>query len=237
MIRKVDHVGIAVRSLADRLPFWTKALGLDVEGMDTVDSEGVRVAFLPAGESRIELIEATGPDSPIAKFIDKRGEGLQQLALAVDDVEAVLERIRGLGLQMLDESARRGAHGTKVAFLHPKATGGVLVELVEQRRPAPVRIEPGMAVLAYLREPQEKMWGVLRALDSAGMTLEGLDLSSFDDWVAQIERGDETVVGPSLLFFPMSRVEKLLADRPAGDLPSMAERFERRTGKRVIDVL
>lgn len=237
MIRRLDHVGIAVRSLEERLRFWTGALGLDVAATDTVESEGVRVALLPAGEARLELLEPSRPDSPIARFLDTRGEGLHQIALAVDDVASVLERVRSLGLPMLDASPRAGAHGTKVAFLHPKATGGVLVELVEREGAREARLEPGAAVLCYLREPQEKLWGILRSIDAAGVTLEGLDLSSFDDWTAQVERGDENVVGPSLMFVPMGRVEKLLADRPSGALPSMAERFERRTGRTVDSVL
>jgi hypothetical protein len=94
-----------------------------------------------------------------------------------------------------------------------------------------------VAVLAYLREPTEKLWGVLRRLDPAGVTIEGVDLASFDDWVAQVERQEDAVVGPSILFVPMARVEKVLLDRPSGNLPSLAERFERRTGRRVQDVL
>jgi methylmalonyl-CoA/ethylmalonyl-CoA epimerase len=237
MTLRLDHVGIAVRSLDERLPFWTEALGLVVAGTDTVPTEGVRVVFLPAGEARLELLEPTAPDSPIARFLDKRGEGLQQIALAVDDVQAVLDRMRRLGLALLDEAPRVGAHGTKVAFLHPKATGGVLVELVERPSQEAARLEPGTPVLAYLRDPREKLWGVLRRLDAAGVALEGLDVASFDDWAAQVERGGAGAVGPSLFFLPMARVEKLIADRPSGDLPSMAERFRRRTGKSVLEAL
>jgi len=98
-------------------------------------------------------------------------------------------------------------------------------------------IGAGDAVLLYLREPHERMWGVLRALEPSGVTLEGIDLASFDDWAAQVELGDAAAVGPSVLFFPMHRVERLLLDRPSGDLPSLADRFVARTGKRVRDVL
>jgi hypothetical protein len=125
-----------------------------------------------------------------------------------------------------------------VAFLHPASTGGVLVELTDAGRPAQPRdIVPGQPVLAYLREPQEKLWGVLRRLDAAGLLLEGIDLTSFDDWVAQIERGEDSVVGPSVLFVPALRLEKVLLDRSSGKLPSLADRFRARTGRDVHDVL
>lgn len=237
MKARVDHIGIAVKGLEERLSFWRDALGLSVSGIEEVATEKVRVAFLPAGSARLELIEATSPDSPIAKFIDKRGEGLQQLALAVDSVQEVLDRLRARGIPLLDDAPRAGAEGTRVAFLHPKATGGVLVELVEHPHRGAERLEPGAAVLAYLREPQEKLWGLLRSLDGAGATLEALDLASFDDWCAQVERGDESVVGPSLVFVPMTRVEKIVLDRPSGNLPSLLQRFETRTGRSLTQVL
>jgi len=240
MIRRIDHVGIAVRSLSERLSFWAEALGLAVGGMETVEAEQVRVAFLPLGASRIELLEATAADSPIGQAIAKRGEGIHHLTLAVDDLDGLLRRLSGRGIAALGGGPRHGAGGRRVAFLHPRAAGGVLVELVES---APDETETGpemrsgVAVLAYLREPSEKLWGVLRRLDPAGVTIEGVDLGSFDDWVAQVERHEEPVVGPSILFVPMTRVEKVLLDRPSGNLPSLAERFERRTGQRVQDVL
>lgn len=239
MIRKVDHVGVAVHRIAERLTFWRDVLDLEVGGTDEVPSEGVRVAFLPVGESRIELIEATRDDSPIAKFLVRRGEGLHQLALAVTDAGAVLSRVRERSLPMLDEVPRAGAQGTRVAFLHPKATGGVLVELVERAdHSARDRgFEPGTPIILTLRDPQERLWGLLREMTPAGIAVHGLDLTSFDDWAAQVERGGEEAVGPSLLFFPMARVERILADRRSGDLPSLAERFERRTGRSVASLL
>jgi methylmalonyl-CoA epimerase len=239
MIRRIDHIGIAVDSLEKRLPFWAEALGLRVTGIETVDSEQVKVAFLPAGTSRLELLEPTSDLSPVARFIDKRGEGIHHLTFDVGDLDAALERLAGHGVSVLGNGARAGAGGTRVAFIHPKAAGGVLVELVERpavKRPEP-QIRPGCPVLLYLREPQEKLWGVLDRLDAAGVVLEGIDLASFDDWVAQIERGEESVVGPSQLFVPMMRVEKILLDRSSGHLPSLAERFERRTGRSVQDVV
>jgi methylmalonyl-CoA epimerase len=245
MIRRVHHVGVAARSLEASLRFWSEALGMKVSAMETVESEGVRIAFLPAGESRIELLEPTRPDSPVARFLEKRGDGIHHLTLEVDDVQATLDRLRSLGVAMLDEAPRAGAGGTRVAFLHPRASGGVLVELVEssgaQAAPAPsasaAGIRPGQPVLAYLRDPSEKMWGVLRRLDAHGLEIEGVDLTSFDDWVAEVQRGSDAAVGPSLLFLPMARVEKLLLDRPSGSLPSLASRFFSRTGKTVEEAL
>jgi methylmalonyl-CoA/ethylmalonyl-CoA epimerase len=241
MIRKVDHVGIAVRSLKERMPFWAEALGMDVGGLEEVASEKVRVALLPTGESRIELLEPTSADSPIAKAIEKRGEGIHHLTLEVDDIRAVLERVTKAGVRVLGEAPRTGAGGSRVAFLHPKSCGGVLVELVEHPRSPAARedktIGPGQTVLLYLREPQEKLWGVLRQVDSSGIQFEGIDLASFDDWVAQIERGEESVVGPSVLYLPMLRIERILLDRPSGHLPSLAERFQRRTGRSLTEVL
>lgn len=238
MILKVDHVGIAVSSLAERLPFWRDLLGLPVSGTETVPTEGVRVAFLPAGASRVELLEAARSDSPIAKFVGSRGEGIHHITLEVEAIQPVLDRIRAAGAPMLDDAPRPGASGTKVAFLHPRASGGVLVELVERRAGSRARagLNAGDPVLAYLRDPQEKMWGILRERDASGVTLEGMDLASFDAWTAQVERGEEGIV-PSVLFFPMARVERLLLDRGTEALPSLSETFERRTGRRVGEVV
>jgi len=241
MITRIDHIGIAVKNLSDRLPFWAEALGMEVGGVETVDSEKVKVVFLPAGDSRLELLEATADDSSIAKQIAKRGEGIHHVAFEVADLDRLLEQLREKGVRPVGDSAKSGAEGRRVAFLHPKSTGGVLVELVERsaeaRAPAEVLIAPGASVLLYLREPQEKMWGVLRRLDPAGVVVEGIDLASFDDWLAQIERREESVVGPSVLFIPMGRLEKILLDRSSGHLPSLAERFERRVGRTVQEVM
>lgn len=239
MIRRVDHIGIAVRALEARMPFWAGALGLPVAGIETVETEGVKVAFLPVGDARLELLEATRPDSPIARFLDKRGEGMHHLTLEVDSIDAILDELGRRGIERLDVVARPGAGGSRVAFLHPRAAGGVLVELVEAPAVHPIvpKLEPGAAVVTYLREPSEKLWGVLRALDASGVVLEGMDLSSFEGWVAQVERGEEVPVGPSTLFLPMARVEKILLDRAAGTAPSLRETFERRTGRSLRSVL
>jgi len=239
MIKKIDHIGIAVDTLEGRLPFWADALGLEVSGIETVASEQVKVAFLEAGSSRIELLEPTTESSAVARHLDKRGAGVHHLTLEVCDLSGALERLRARGVEIVGEAPRIGAGGRKVAFIHPKSSGGVLVELVaasgSPRQSS--QLEQGSSVLLYLHDPQEKLWGVLRRLDSTGVVLEGIDLGSFDDWVAQIEREDQSIVGPSVLFVPMVRLEKILLDRSSGDLPSLAERFERRTGRSVQEVL
>jgi len=238
MILRVDHVGIAVKSLDERVGFWRDGLGLELGGTETVSTEGVRVAFLPAGSSRVELLEATRPDSAIAKFIEKRGEGIHHLTFEVEAIQPVLDRLKAQGIPLLDDAPRPGAEGSKVAFLHPRAAGGVLVELVEKRAAgrAKAGLLAGDAVLVYLRDPNEKMWGVLHERDVSGLTVEGMDLASFDAWTSQIERGEDGIA-PSLFFFPMARVERVLLDRGTASLPSLSDGFLRRTGRTVQSVL
>jgi len=237
MIRKIDHVAVGVPSLERALSFWSETLGLEVSGIETVEAEKVKVAFLDVGDSRLELLEATDPESPVARFVAKRGGGIHHLTLAVSDLPQLLETLAQRGVQLLG-GIRSGAGGTRVAFLHPSSTGGVLLELTERGgRPAGADIVPGAAVLLYLREPQEKLWGVLRRLDGTGAVLEGLDLGSFDTWLGHVERGEMDVIGPSVLFVPMMRLERILLDRSSGGLPSLAERFEEQTGRSVQSVL
>ena len=238
MIVKINHIGIAVASLEQRLKFW-EALGMEPGDTETVDSEQVRVSLLPVGESRIELLEPIDENGVVGRHLKKRGEGIHHLALQVCGLDGVLRRLQDAGFDVLGDGARPGAGGSNVAFLHPRSCGGVLVELVEG---APVESEsttlaPGEAVLAYLRDPHEKLWGVLRSLDASGIVIEGIDLGSFDDWVSQIERGEESVVGPSVVFLPMNRIERILLDRTSGDLPSLGERFFRRVGRSVQEIL
>ena len=240
MIINIDHVGIAVRSLSERLPFWSEALGMTVHDIETVASENVKVAMLPAGLSGVELLEPTGEGSTVAKFIERRGEGIHHLTLRVSDIVATLQHLAEHGVAPLGQAPRGGSRGSRVAFLDPKSTGGVLIELVErteQEVPEAPQIGPGEPILAYLREPQDKLWGVLRRLDASGVVLEAIDLGSFDDWVAQVECDEENIVGPSVLFIPMGRVEKILLDSPSGRIPSLAQRFEHRTGRTVHEVL
>ena len=128
---KIDHIGIAVKSLTEAIKVYQDAIGLKVSGYDQVDDQGVRVAMLDIGESRIELLEPTGPDSPIEKFMTKRGEGIHHIAVRVDNIEQALERLKSQGVRLVDSVPRRGAHNTRTAFIHPSSTHGVLLELVE----------------------------------------------------------------------------------------------------------
>ncbi|MEW9031951.1 MAG: methylmalonyl-CoA epimerase [Planifilum fimeticola] len=129
--KKISHIGVAVRDLEAALPLYTEVLGLSLEGVETVPSEGVKVAFLRIGETRIELLEPLGPDSPIASFLEKRGEGIHHIALEVAGIEQRLKLLSEKGVRLIHERPKRGAHGNRIAFLHPKATGGVLYELCE----------------------------------------------------------------------------------------------------------
>ncbi len=131
-ILKVDHIGIAVNSIENGKNFWSDILGLDFEGDETVAAQKVKTAFFPVGESEVELLESTAPDGPIARFIEKKGEGIQHVAFRVDNIEAALAELKEKGVRLIDETPRKGAGGAKIAFLHPKATSGVLVELCER---------------------------------------------------------------------------------------------------------
>jgi methylmalonyl-CoA/ethylmalonyl-CoA epimerase len=131
-ILKIDHLGIAVNSIDGRKNFWTDGLGLSFEGTETVEEQKVTTAFLPVGESEVELLESTAPDGPIAKYIEKRGEGIQHVAFQVENIEEALAELKQKGIQLIDQTPRKGAGGAKIAFLHPKATAGVLVELCER---------------------------------------------------------------------------------------------------------
>ena len=128
---KIDHIGIATRGIEEALGFWRDALGLEVRHTETVEEQGVRVAMLPAGEPRVELLEPTGPESPVAKFLGKRGPGIHHVAVRVADIRASLQRLREQGARLIDETPRVGAGGCLVAFVHPSSAGGVLLELVE----------------------------------------------------------------------------------------------------------
>ncbi|MCF6267896.1 MAG: methylmalonyl-CoA epimerase [Desulfuromusa sp.] len=131
MLKKINHIGIAVKSLENSIPFYRDELGMTFEGTEEVAEQKVRVAFLQIGESRIELLEPTSEDSPIAKFLEKKGEGVHHMAYEVDDVVAALADLKYKGIRLIDETPRRGAHNSLIAFLHPKATGGVLTEICQ----------------------------------------------------------------------------------------------------------
>jgi methylmalonyl-CoA/ethylmalonyl-CoA epimerase len=131
---KIDHIGIATNGIDDAARFYLESLGLQVEHVEEVASQKVRVAMIPVGEARVELLEPTSEDSPISKFLTKRGPGLHHIAVCVQDIRASLAELRQKGARLIDEQPRAGAGGCLVAFIHPSSTGGVLLELVEHPR-------------------------------------------------------------------------------------------------------
>jgi len=132
MIKKIDHIGVAVENLNEAMRLYRESLGLEIEETEEVKEQRVKVAFIPVGESRIELIESTDPNGLIAKFIERKGEGIHHIALEVDHIEDALQKLKERGVQLIDEKPRIGAHKMKIAFLHPKSTKGVLLELCEK---------------------------------------------------------------------------------------------------------
>jgi len=132
VLRKINHIGIAVRDIEEAAKFYTETLGLKVDGMEEVPDQKVKVAFLPIGEVRLELVMPTSPESPVAKHLEKNGPGFHHIAYQVDDVAAELARLKSEGARLVDEAPRSGAHRTRIAFLHPKTSGGVLTELVQE---------------------------------------------------------------------------------------------------------
>ncbi len=128
----VDHIGIAVKSIDESAKFYTDLLDLKLTGTEVVAEQKVKTAFIPAGESEIELLESLSPDGPIGRFIEKNGEGIQHIALRVEDIESALDELKNNGIKLIDEKPRYGAGGAKIAFIHPKATGGVLLELCQR---------------------------------------------------------------------------------------------------------
>lgn len=130
----IDHIGIAVSNLEESLVFWQESLGIEVQGVEEIREQNVRTAFLPIGGTEIELLEATAPESPIAKFIEKKGEGLHHIALGVDDIDGAIDELKARGVQLIDEKPRYGAGHARIAFVHPKAAHGVLLELCERKK-------------------------------------------------------------------------------------------------------
>lgn len=130
----IDHIGVATEGIEEAARFYCDVLGLEIAETEEVVSQRVRVAMLPIGESRIELLEATSEDSPIARFLSKRGPGIHHIAVRVEDIEATLQHLKTRGARLIDETPRAGAGGCLVAFVHPSSAGGVLLELV-QRKP------------------------------------------------------------------------------------------------------
>ncbi len=130
---KIAHLGIATKDIQEALKFWQDALGLEHIHSEVVEDQKVRVAMLPIGETNIELIEPTSEDSPISKFLEKRGGGIHHIAVEVEDIEKSLEKLKSEGMKLIDERPRIGAEGCLIAFVHPKSTNGVLLELVQKQ--------------------------------------------------------------------------------------------------------
>lgn len=130
-IMKINHLGIATKGIDEALKFWSDGLGLENVHTEIVEDQKVKIAMLPLGESRIELLEPTSEDSPISKFLEKRGGGIHHIAVDVDDIEASLAQLKSQGMRLIDETPRIGAEGCLVAFVHPASSGGVLLELVQ----------------------------------------------------------------------------------------------------------
>lgn len=131
---KINHLGIATKGIEEALKFWEDALGLENVHTETVEDQKVRVAMLPVGETRIELLEPTSEDSPISNFLQKRGGGIHHIAVEVEDIKAALAKLKRAGARLIDEKPRIGAEGCLVAFVHPASSGGVLLELVQENK-------------------------------------------------------------------------------------------------------
>lgn len=134
MAEKINHIGIAVKVIDNHVPLYRDVMGMAFEGTEVVAEQKVRVAFFAIGESRIELLEPTAEDSPVARFLEKNGEGVHHIAYEVEDLEAALAGLRQQNIRLIDETPRCGAHATRIAFLHPKSTGGVLTELCQKAK-------------------------------------------------------------------------------------------------------
>jgi methylmalonyl-CoA/ethylmalonyl-CoA epimerase len=131
-VKHIDHIGIAVKGLDQASAFYRDILGLEVKGVENVAEQKVNVAFIPITDSEVELLESTEADGPVAKFIEARGEGVQHIAFRVENLEEALAELKAKGIRLIDQSPRKGAGGAKIAFIHPKETNGVLVEICER---------------------------------------------------------------------------------------------------------
>ena len=131
-VLQVDHIGVAVSGIETSRVFWQETLGLSFEGTETVSEQKVTTAFFPVGESEVELLEATETASPVGKYLEKRGEGIHHIAFRVENIQEALEELKAKGVRLIDEIPRKGAGGALIAFIHPKETNGVLVELCER---------------------------------------------------------------------------------------------------------
>lgn len=239
---KIHHLGVAVRSLREAAAFYQEVLGLEISGREEVPAEGVKVAFLPAGEARIELLEPMDESSPIAKFIEKRGEGIHHICLQVSDLDRTVASLKSGGARLIEPEIRTGAGGRRIAFVHPRSGHGVLLELKEIREAQAGPDQEGpfrrnAVVVLYLSDPPGKFWGVLRALDRHGVTVEGVDLRSFDDWIRGAASSELTGRDASVAFFPLSKVSKLLLDRGTDTIPALQDQFRSRVGRSILEFL
>jgi len=131
-VKRIDHIGIAVKGIEQAGKFYTDILGLEIEDIEHVADQKVNVAFVPVADSEVELLASTDSDGPVAKYLDSRGEGVQHIAFRVEDIEEALKELKEKGVRLIDQAPRKGAGGAKIAFIHPKETNGVLVELCER---------------------------------------------------------------------------------------------------------
>ncbi len=131
-VKHIDHIGIAVKGIEQAGKFYTDILGLKIEDVENVADQKVNVAFIPITDSEVELLESTEPDGPVAKYINARGEGVQHIAFRVEDIDKALEELKEKGVRLIDQAPRKGAGGARIAFIHPKETNGVLVEICER---------------------------------------------------------------------------------------------------------
>jgi len=131
-VTRIDHIGVAVKSVGEAGKFYTEVLDLKIEDIENVPDQKVNVAFIPISESEVELVESTHPDGPVARYIDSRGEGVQHIALRVENIEEALAELKAKGVRLIDPEPRKGAGGAKIAFIHPKETNGVLIEICER---------------------------------------------------------------------------------------------------------
>ncbi|MBN2123646.1 MAG: methylmalonyl-CoA epimerase [Deltaproteobacteria bacterium] len=131
-VKHIDHIGIAVKSIGQAGKFYTDVLGIEIQDIEHVADQKVNVAFLPITDSEVELLESTEPDGPVAKYIDSRGEGIQHMAFRVENIEEALEELKAKGIRLIDQKPRKGAGGARIAFIHPKETNGVLIEICER---------------------------------------------------------------------------------------------------------
>ncbi|MCP4683148.1 MAG: methylmalonyl-CoA epimerase [Desulfobacterales bacterium] len=131
-VKHIDHIGIAVNNIEDAGKFYTESLGLEIQDIEHVADQKVNVAFIPITDSEVELLESTEPDGPVAKYINSKGEGVQHIAFRVENIKEALEELKSKGVRLIDKAPRKGAGGAMIAFIHPKETNGVLVELCER---------------------------------------------------------------------------------------------------------